>query len=172
MMPMFKYFPNEYVEDVYSIDYGALYRNGFRALLFDIDNTLVAHGEGATAEVEGLFVKLHEMGFKTMLLSNNEEERIRRFIRNIDTQYMADAGKPDKCCFLKAVETLGVSRGQAVMIGDTIHTDIAGANNAGLASILVKYIGYYKKERKGIRRRLEKIVLFFFPLVANKKRII
>ncbi len=169
---MLNYFPNEYVEDVCSIDYDALYRKGYRALLFDIDNTLVPHGADATPEVEDLFRKLHDMGFSTALLSNNSEERIRRFIKNIDTHYIANAGKPDKRCFLQAMEMLDTDSRQTVMIGDTTHTDIAGANKAGVPSILVKYIGYYKKEKKGIRRHLEKVILFFFPLVAKRRHII
>ncbi len=168
---MLNYFPNEYVEDVYTIDYDALLRKGYRALLFDIDNTLVPHGTDATPQVEALFKRLHGMGFSTLLLSNNSEERISRFCQNIKTQYIADAGKPGKQCFVKAMQMLNSDRTNTVMIGDTTHTDIAGANNAGVPSILVKYIGYYTKEKKGLRRGLEKCVLFFFPLVFWKKHI-
>ena len=33
-----KFYPYEYVESVFSIDYEELYRKGFRGLIFDIDN--------------------------------------------------------------------------------------------------------------------------------------
>ena len=49
-----------------------------------------------------------------------------------------------------------------MVVGDQLFTDILGANRAGLESILVKYIGYYKKEKKGIRRNLEKVLLWFY----------
>ena len=168
---MFDRFPCEYVEDVNSIDYAALLRKGYSALIFDIDNTLVPHGTDSTPQVDAFFTRLHAMGFHTLLLSNNSEERISRFNRNIGTLFIADAGKPSPAPFVKALEMLGAAPRQAVMIGDTTHTDILGANRAGIASILVKYIGYYNKEKKGLRRRLERIMLMFFPLVARRRRL-
>lgn len=168
---MFPYFPNEYVENVFSIDYGVLRAAGYRALIFDIDNTLTPHGCDCPPEVEELFGSLHAMGFRTLLLSNNSEERILSFKRGIDTLHIADAGKPAPAAFLRALEMLGVSREEAIVIGDTTHTDIAGANRSGIASILVKYIGYYNNEKKGMRRRLERLMLAFFPLVARRRRL-
>ena len=157
-----RYYPSEYVEDVFTIDYAKLYRQGFRALIFDIDNTLVPHGGDSTEKVDRLFERLHSMGFKTLLLSNNSEERILRFIRNIDTAYIYDAEKPNHVGFQSSVVQLGVGYNEAVVIGDQVFTDILGANRAGLSSILVKYIGYYKKEKKGIKRNLEKIILYLY----------
>ena len=85
-----RYFPFEYVEDVFSIDYKRLYEKGYRGLVFDIDNTLVPHGADSTKEVDDLFVRIHETGLKTLLLSNNNEARIKRFLANIDTLYIYD----------------------------------------------------------------------------------
>ena len=72
-------FPYNYVEDVFVIDYQKLYDKGFRAIIFDIDQTLVQHGEEATPEVEDLFKTLQTIGFKTFILSNNSPERIEAF---------------------------------------------------------------------------------------------
>jgi Icc protein len=47
-------------------------------------------------------------------------------------------GKPAPAIFELALERLGVSREEAVMIGDTPETDIAGARAAGLRSIMVE----------------------------------
>ena len=154
-----KYYPSEYAEDVFSIDYAELYRRGCRAILFDIDNTLVAHGADSTEEVDELFRHIHSIGLKTLLLSNNNKKRIERFNQNIHTTYLEEAGKPDPSCYLKAVEMLGVTREETIVVGDQLFTDIYGANRAGIASILVKYIGYYKKEWKGYTRYIEKILL-------------
>ena len=40
-----KLYPYEYVDSVFSIDFDELYKNGYRGLIFDIDNTLVHHIE-------------------------------------------------------------------------------------------------------------------------------
>ena len=164
-----KYYPNQYVEDVFSIDYEALYQAGFRGLLFDIDNTLVPHGKDSTPEVDALFQKIHTIGFQTLLLSDNSEERIQRFNRNIGTLYIAEAGKPDPAAWEKALRMLDLPKEKVITIGDQVFKDILGANHCGMASILVKYIGFYKKEWKGIHRNLERIILWFYKKKPHKE---
>ena len=136
--------------------------------MFDIDNTLVPHGADSTPEVDALFHRLHDMGFKTLLLSNNNRERIERLKANFDTLYIEEAGKPDPQCFRRAAQTLGVERDEVVVMGDQLFTDILGANRADMDSILVKYIGHEKKEWKGYRRYLEAAVLWFYKRTKNR----
>jgi HAD superfamily hydrolase (TIGR01458 family) len=47
-------------------------------------------------------------------------------------------GKPDPAFYATAVDTLRVPTDQVVMIGDDIHTDVEGAQRAGLAGVLVR----------------------------------
>ena len=162
---MFKnLYPYEYVESVFSIDYNKLYKKGYKAIIFDIDNTLVPHGKEATKEVEVLFKNLHNVGFKTLLLSNNCEERIKKFIKNIDTLYICDAEKPKIDNYIKAIEKLHINKKEAIFIGDQIFTDIYGANKSGIDNILVKYIGYYTETKIGIKRNIEKIILKLYRM--------
>ena len=79
-----KYYPYEYAESVFMIDYQKLYQKGFRGIIFDIDNTLVHHGDDSTPEIDDLFRKIQGLGLKTLLLSNNDRGRVERFIKNID----------------------------------------------------------------------------------------
>lgn len=71
-----KFYPYEYVDSVFAIDYDALYAQGYRGLIFDIDNTLVHHGDDSTPEINQLFRDIQAAGFKTLLLSNNEEKEL------------------------------------------------------------------------------------------------
>ena len=41
------FFPDEYLDSTYVIDFEKLYAQGYRGLIFDIDNTLVPHGAPA-----------------------------------------------------------------------------------------------------------------------------
>jgi HAD superfamily phosphatase (TIGR01668 family) len=154
-------YPDAYVEDVFSIDYQGLFASGYRGIVFDIDQTLVPHGFDSTAEVDDLFRSLRAQGFQTLLLSNNSEERIQRFIRNIDTLYIHDAQKPKTGGYLKAVEMMGLSRSEVVFIGDQILRDIYGAKRSGLASILVRYLCAPGEEGApiGVRRTIEARIL-------------
>lgn len=157
-----KYYPSAYVPDVFNIDYKRLYVKGYRGVIFDIDSTLVPHGSDSTPEVDALFRRIHEAGLKTILLTNNDEARVLRFIRNIDTLYLCDANKPDPTGYLKAVEMLDIPKKQAIYIGDQMFIDIVGANRAGVDSILVHYILHEGETKLGIKRNLEKPLMLLY----------
>ncbi|MCR4796035.1 MULTISPECIES: YqeG family HAD IIIA-type phosphatase [Ruminococcus] len=162
-----RFYPCAYVRSVFSIDYAKLYNKGFRAVIFDIDNTLVHHGDNSTPEVDELFRKIHNTGLKTLLLTNNDEERVLRFIKNIDTQYICDADKPKPASYMKAIEMLGVSKEETVFIGDQMFIDIIGANRCGIPSILVHFIQLPEEKHIGKKRYIEKFILWFYR--RNKK---
>lgn len=154
-----KLYPYEYVESIFTIDYEKLYKKGYRGIVFDIDNTLVPHGKNSTPEVDELFKRLSNIGFKTFLLSDNGEKRIKKFLENIDCPYISNADKPKVDNYLKAIEIMGLVKSNVLYVGDQIFTDILGANKCGIANILVKYIGYYDNQKIGIKRNIEKMVL-------------
>ena len=52
------FFPDEYLDSAYVIDYDRLYREGYRGLIYDIDNTLVPHGAPADERAIALFPHL------------------------------------------------------------------------------------------------------------------
>ena len=162
MNPLKNFFPFEYADSVFSIDYKKLFDNGFKAVIFDIDMTLVPHGFDSTPEVDNLFEQIHRAGLKTFLLTNNDEDRVKSFIKNIDTPYICNAAKPDTKNYLKAIKMLNVSKSEVVYIGDQIFIDIYGANKSGIANILVKYVTATVEKNIGIRRNLEKIILKFY----------
>lgn len=165
-------YPYEYAESVFSLNFHKLYQLGYRGIIFDIDQTLVAHGKETTAEIDELFRNIHKFGFRTLFLSNNEETRIQSFNKNIETLYINDANKPNPANYLKAVEMMEIKKEQALMVGDQIFTDILGANRSGIASIMVKYIDETHATKVGPRRNLEKIILKFYHLnKASQNRI-
>ena len=47
-----QFFPDEYMESTYSIPFEKLYQEGYRGVIFDIDNTLVPHGAPADEVVQ------------------------------------------------------------------------------------------------------------------------
>ena len=157
-----KFYPYEYVESVFSIDYQKLYDKGYKGVIFDIDNTLVHHGEDSTREVDELFKVIQNIGFKTLVLSNNNEARVMKFLENIDSPYICDAEKPDISNYLKSLEMLDIKKEEAVVIGDQIFTDILGANRSGIPNILVKYMHKKNETKIGKKRYLEKVILAFY----------
>ena len=82
-----KFFPDEYVASTYVIAFEKLYEEGYRGVIFDIDNTLVPHGAPADERAKKLFERLGKIGFESCLLSNNKEPRVKMFNEEIGTNY-------------------------------------------------------------------------------------
>ena len=164
------FFPDEYLESAYAVDYEKLYQEGYRGLLFDIDNTLVPHGAPADERAAALFERLRRIGFKSCFLSNNQIQRVASFNEKIGEQFIENAHKPAVGNYKKAMELLGTDCSNTVFIGDQLFTDVWGAKRTGMKSILVKPI--YPKEEIQIvlKRYLEKIVLHFYKK-ENEKRM-
>ena len=154
-----RFYPYEYAPSVFAIDYEKLYGNGVRGLIFDVDNTLVHHNDDATPEVEELFVRLHEIGFKTVLLSDNLRSRLESFTKNIDTPFICDADKPKPEGYKKALGVLKMKKAKVVSIGDQMFVDTVGANRLGIPNILVHFITVPGETRIGKKRYIEKLIL-------------
>lgn len=155
-------YPDEYLPSAYQIDYKALRKKGFRGLIFDIDNTLVPHGEPADDRAVALFEHLRELGFDSVLLSNNKEPRVKMFSDRVKTRYIFKAKKPRPENYRRAMELMQTDCGNTVFIGDQVFTDVAGAKLAGIYSILVEPIHPKEEIQIVIKRYFEKIVLFFY----------
>lgn len=167
-----KFYPTEYVESSYEIDYEKLYKNGYRGIIFDIDNTLVEHGADASERAVALVEKLKKLGFEVCLISNNKEERVKRFNQKIKIKYIFNAHKPSIKNYLKAMEYMKTDKSNTIFVGDQVFTDVYGANRAGIKSYLVKPIGKKEEIQIVIKRLLERIVLSFYKrkLAKQKKR--
>lgn len=162
------FYPSEYLDSTYEIDFEEYYQKGYRGIIFDIDNTLVPHGEPADERAIALFQRLRKIGYRTMMLSNNKEPRVKMFCDAVESQYIYKAGKPNPENYRKAMDLMQTDKNTTLFIGDQIFTDVWGANKADIHSILVKPI--YPKEEIQIvlKRYLEKIVLFWYKRHMNK----
>ena len=101
-----RFYPGEYVDSTYEIDFDRLYEDGYRGVIFDIDNTLVPHGAPADERACALFAHLKELGYHCMLLSNNKEPRVKMFNDAVQVSYIYKAGKPNPANYRKAMERM------------------------------------------------------------------
>ncbi len=157
-----RFYPDLYLDSAYQIDFGEYYRKGYRGVIFDIDNTLVPHGAPADARSIELIGRLKEMGFGVVFLSNNKEPRVKMFNDAVHAEYIYKAGKPGKKGYLKAMEMMGTERKTTLFVGDQLFTDVWGARNTGIFSILVHPIDKKEEIQIVLKRYLEKIVLAFY----------
>ena len=148
-----QFYPDEWLDSAYVIDYEKLYKEGYRGLIFDIDNTLVPHDEPVD-EAARVFVKrLKELGFGICLISNNDEERVRTFADPLGVAYVYKAWKPKREGYERGMEILGTDRSNTLFVGDQIFTDVWGARRAGIFSILLDPINP-KEEIQIILKRI------------------
>lgn len=158
-----RFYPDVYMDSTYQIDFEGYKKKGYKAVIFDIDNTLVEHGVKADERCIAFFDKLNELGYEAMLLSNNKEPRVKSFFEQIKaTGYIYKAGKPSTKNYLKAMEIMKSSCKDTLFVGDQLFTDVWGAKKAGIHTILVKPIDKKEEIQIVLKRYLEKIVLFFY----------
>ncbi len=166
-----RFYPKRLAESSYAIDYEKLYQEGYRGLLFDIDNTLVEHGADATPRALELFERLKKIGFQTCLISNNSEARVSRFNKKIGTNYIYKANKPFKKNYIKAVKIMGTRIDTTVFVGDQLFTDVYGANKIGMMTYLVKPIHPKEEIQIVLKRKLERIVLYYYRKDLAKRKV-
>jgi putative hydrolase of the HAD superfamily len=96
-------------------------------------------------EVPGTLAALREQGFVLVVLSNwdvslhdqLEATGLAPLVDGAVSSAEVGVGKPHPDIYTRALEVAGVGAGQAVMVGDSPDTDVAGALALGIAAILV-----------------------------------
>ncbi|CAH1226524.1 MULTISPECIES: YqeG family HAD IIIA-type phosphatase [Paenibacillus] len=130
--------PKLRVDTVYDIDLEGLYAQGYRGIITDLDNTLVgAKAPDATPELIEWFARVKEVGFKLIIVSNNNLNRVSVFATPLDIQYVHSARKPSNVPFRKAMNMMGLTPEQTMVVGDQMLTDVFGGNRLGLYTVLV-----------------------------------
>lgn len=157
-----RFYPDEYVDSAYEIDYEGYFNQGYRGIIFDIDNTLVEHGAPVTKRAKELFERLREIGYDTCIISNNSELRVKPLADQVCSRYVSKANKPSPVNYLKAMKLMKTDTSNTFFVGDQLFTDVWGANRAGIMSILVKPIDKHEEIQIVLKRRLEWIVLIFY----------
>lgn len=139
MLESFK--PTWMVESIYQITAEQLKEHNIRAVITDLDNTLIAwnHPEG-TEETIAWIKAMQDAEIPVVVLSNNHHKRVEKAAKALNVAFIPNALKPFGFGFRKVFKKLNVPKENLVMVGDQIITDIKGANTAGIKNILVKPI--------------------------------
>lgn len=166
-----RFYPDEYLDSTYEIDFEQFSETGCKGVIFDIDNTLVMHGEPADERAMELFKRLKRLGMDTCLLSNNKRPRVESFAKQVDSKFIFKADKPSKKGYRKAMELMGTNLTNTLFVGDQLFTDVWGAKRTGIHSILVKPIHPKEEIQIVLKRYLEKIVLYFYKRNQRKQEV-
>jgi len=152
--------PDYYVKSVYDLDLDELYTRGIRAIITDLDNTLVSWDDPLPNE--GLLdwlKKVQNRGISVYIVSNNSQERVQKFAQAFGVPAISKAVKPRRRAFRIACEAMGVTLAETAVIGDQIFTDVLGGNRLGVYTILVVPVSDKEFIGTKIMRKLENLVL-------------
>ncbi|MBG8449225.1 YqeG family HAD IIIA-type phosphatase, partial [Enterococcus faecium] len=119
------YKPTWMVEAIYQITPAQLKNLGIKAVLTDLDNTLIAwNNPDGTEELLTWILEMKNAGIPVVVVSNNNSKRVARAIEKIDLLYVARAMKPLARGINIAKKQLDLADDEIVMVGDQIMTDI------------------------------------------------
>lgn len=157
-----KLMPSQFVESIHHISPEELQARNIRAVITDLDNTLVEwHRPQATPEVEQWIIQLREAGIQVTVVSNNNEDRVHHFCDPLGVRFIWAARKPLGQAFRRAVKEMNVSVEETVVVGDQLFTDILGGNLQGFHTILVVPVtatdGFWTR----FNRQLERMALYW-----------
>ena len=156
------FYPSELISSTYRIDFERLYAEGWRGIIFDIDNTLVPHGAPADERAIRLFRRLKKIGFECCLVSNNKKPRVEMLNKEIQVHMVWLAHKPLSAGYRKAIKEMGTQEHNTLVIGDQIFTDLWGGSFLGLKTILVLPINPKEEIQIVLKRILERPILWLY----------
>ena len=145
-MAIENYMPDFAVEAVYDLTVPSLQAQGIKAVLVDLDNTLIAwNNPDGTPEMKQWLHDLRDAGIRIIVVSNNTKKRVQRAVEKFGID--------------RAMKEFHYDKSEVVMVGDQLMTDIRAAHRAGIRSILVKPLVQHDSIKTQINRARERRVM-------------
>ncbi len=152
--------PDYFFYHYYDITASFLEQNAIECLLMDIDNTLAPYEQDEPDErMLEWFGMLSENNIKVALVSNNNEERVTKFIQKLGVLAFFDAHKPSAEFYISAMKMLKVPKCRTAVLGDQLLTDAMAGRNLGVRVIIVPPINDKKNAFFKFKRALEKPIM-------------
>lgn len=153
-------YPDAYFNKVEEITIEFLNKNKIKALILDIDNTLIDYSKIMTSSVENWAKNLKGQGVKIYILSNsNKKKKVENIAKILDVPYIYFGKKPLKMGFKKAKKELKEDSKNIAVVGDQIFTDVIGGNRCKMFTILVEPINekdfWYTRWKRPIENKIK-----------------
>lgn len=135
------FYPNADFKKVSHITIDFLNKNKIKALILDVDNTLIDYYKNLQDETIDWAQNLKKQNIKLYILSNsNKKEKVEEVSKKLDIPYRYFAKKPLKTGFLKVQKELEEQPENIAVVGDQLFTDIIGGNRCKMFTILIEPI--------------------------------
>ena len=94
---MMNIYPKAYLKNVQAISLEFLKQNNLKALILDVDNTLIDYYKNLSDDVVAWANELKNQGIKLFILSNtNKKEKVETVAKKLDIPFINFAKKPSK----------------------------------------------------------------------------
>lgn len=134
-------YPDVLLEKVEDISINLLQKNNIKALILDVDNTLIDYKKNLSKSIIDWSKEMKKYDIKLYILSNtNDKEKVENVAKKLEIPYINFAKKPLKGGFIKVQKILQESSNNIAVVGDQIFTDIIGGNRCKMFTILVEPI--------------------------------
>ena len=161
---MKKIYPKAYFSSVLDIKIGFLIKNKIKALILDVDNTLIDYNKNLSEDIIKWSHELQGQGIKMYILSNtNKKEKVENVAKKLEIEYEYFAKKPSKKGFLKIQNNLNLKPENLAVVGDQIFTDVIGGNRCKMFTILVDPVDekdfWYTAWKRPIENKIKKKIV-------------
>lgn len=159
---MFNIFrPRQIVRRFDEINCEMLRERGLRAVMIDLDNTLVLWPSTEIHPEAKSWVQCLQMnGIQVCLVTNAlHTSRARPIADHLGMPWVKRALKPLGKGFRRGMALLGTTPQETAMVGDQMFTDIYGGNLQGLYTVLVHPLGEQDSVFTKVTRPLERWLL-------------
>ncbi len=151
--------PTFWLKNVFSIDEEFLKKNGVKAFVLDMDNTLSMHGDPKAEDgVMEWLDKMRGLGVKMRVVSNNTTKRVKPLADMLGLEFTSNGAKPLTFGVNRAIKAMDVKKSEALVIGDQIFTDVLAGNFAGVRTVLVEPFHLENKWTFRLKRKIESLV--------------
>ncbi|MDG5789062.1 HAD-IIIA family hydrolase [Evansella sp. AB-P1] len=125
----------------------------------DLDSTLAGHNQLGDEQFEKWLNELNNSNIQLIILSNNSQGRVDRFIKSYNMKGYGMANKPGTGKVKKIMAEVGATADKSLFLGDQIFTDIWCGKRLGMKTVLVHPV---EPEREPwnitLKRKMESIV--------------
>lgn len=153
-------YPNFYFKKVTEISPEFLKENNIKALILDVDNTLLDFDLKYVDGLDKWYKQIQGNNIQCMIVSNsNKTHKVEMVAKFLGISYIKFATKPLKRGFKKAVSELKLPSKNIAVVGDQIFTDVIGANRMKMISILVEPLAEKDIWMTKLKRPIENLII-------------
>lgn len=152
-------YPDAYFKNAREITTEFLNKNNIKALILDLDNTLIDYERNMPEGTIEWINELKKNGIKFFIVTNtNKKKKVEAISKKLGIKYIYFAKKPLKSGLIKAKKRLQEKPENIAVVGDQLFTDVLGGNRCKMFSILVDPIAERDILITRIKRPIENLL--------------